>query len=451
MDGSCNYRGDWKRFFLFCGTKPVKLSATDAGTESADLPNNHTGRYLTTHGSALTSTGNSLLLWKTLVLGIAGILLFLTPVQKLHAQTDCLSCHGDTTMQDAAGHNVGVNGDTFKASVHGGLACKDCHTNIKAYPHPDKVEPVKCVACHADEVANSAGSVHASVPGHTCASCHGDIHAVFPKGDPKSNVYPLNVPRTCGTCHGDANVSKQHSMTNVYPAYMDSIHGFALSKEGLLVSANCTSCHGSHHILSHNDPQSPTNKANIPATCGTCHAGVVTDYMAGVHGKAIAAGNMKAPVCTDCHTAHAISQPSTALSTPLCGSCHADKLTTYRDTFHSHVSSLGTYVEVARCSDCHGSHEILPASDPRSPIAPQNLITTCGKCHQGANASFVQYQPHANPHNRHQSPILWFIQFAMGMLLLGTMSFFVLHTVLWFIRSEVERAKRGSAKGEKDV
>ena len=55
---------------------------------------------------------------------------------------------------------------------------------------------------------------------------------------------------------------------SVYPKYVDSIHGFALSKEGLLVAANCQSCHGSHHILSHKDPDSPTFKANIPKTCG---------------------------------------------------------------------------------------------------------------------------------------------------------------------------------------
>ena len=66
---------------------------------------------------------------------------------------------------------------------------------------------------------------------------------------------------------------------------MDSIHGFALSKEGLLVAANCQSCHGSHHILSHTDPQSPTYKANIPKTCGSCHAKINDDYQGGVHGK----------------------------------------------------------------------------------------------------------------------------------------------------------------------
>ena len=53
---------------------------------------------------------------------------------------------------------------------------------------------------------------------------------------------------------------------------------------------------------------------------------------------------MKAPVCSDCHTAHAIEQPTADAfrmrSTPICGSCHTDKFSTYRDTFHSQLGAL---------------------------------------------------------------------------------------------------------------
>ncbi len=117
---------------------------------------------------------------------------------------------------------------------------------------------------------------------------------------------------------------------------------------------------------------------------------------------------MNAPVCTDCHTAHAILQPTESAfrmqSTPICGNCHKDKFSTYRDTFHSQLGSLGGYVETARCWDCHGAHDVLPASDPHSPINKANLVTTCGRCHAGANLSFVQYQPHANARDRKLNP-----------------------------------------------
>ena len=187
---------------------------------------------------------------------VAGLLL-LTASARLEAQSECLACHGDPTMQDANGHSIAVDGKVFGDSIHGSLKCNDCHANIKEYPHPEQVVKVECKTCHADEAAGLAGSVHADSKEHPCTSCHGNAHTIFPKSDARSAVYPLNVPKTCGNCHGTEGMAKKHGLPSVYPLYMDSIHGFALSKEGLLVAANCQSCHGSHHILSHNEPGEP--------------------------------------------------------------------------------------------------------------------------------------------------------------------------------------------------
>ena len=55
---------------------------------------------------------------------------------RLAAQSECLACHGDATMQDANGHSIAVDGKTFGDSIHGSLKCNDCHINIKEYPHP---------------------------------------------------------------------------------------------------------------------------------------------------------------------------------------------------------------------------------------------------------------------------------------------------------------------------
>lgn len=97
-----------------------------------------------------------------------------------------------------------------------------------------------------------------------------------------------------------------------------------------------------------------TNRANVPATCGTCHAGPLQVYSAGIHGQLTQAGDADAPVCTSCRTAH--------------------QLATYRETFHAQVFALG-FQQVARCWDCHGNHDILPASDPNSMVAPAHLVT----------------------------------------------------------------------------
>jgi predicted CXXCH cytochrome family protein len=386
---------------------------------------------------------------------VASVLLLTCPARRLHAQTDCLACHGDPTMQDASGRSIGVSADKFHASIHGSLKCTDCHANVKGYPHPANAAVVDCTTCHTEEASGLAGSVHAKASEHPCLSCHGDPHSIVPKTDPTSPVYPLNIPKTCGSCHGNEAMARKYGLLNVYALYVDSIHGFAVSKEGLLVAANCTSCHGSHGILSHRNPKSPTYRTNIPATCGQCHVGINEQYQAGIHGKAVAAGHRNAPVCTDCHTAHAILEPTSSefrmQSTPVCGSCHKDKLSTYRDTFHSQLGLLGGYVQTARCWDCHGAHEILPASDPRSPINKANLVKTCGKCHAGANASFVKYQPHANPRNRKLNPALYYIRLFMNLLLASVLTFFLIHTLLWLVRSQIARLRGAASQGGKDA
>ncbi|MGD1093036.1 MAG: cytochrome c3 family protein [Bryobacteraceae bacterium] len=353
------------------------------------------------------------------------VLLFIGPAGGAWAAaTDCLSCHTD---QAAA-----------KGSVHAGQSCTACHTTIQSYPHPQKETPVDCAACHADTAATLGKSVHAASGGPTCLSCHGGAHSILSSKDPQSPTFAANLPRTCGACHGNAQLAKQLGLQEVYSMYMDSIHGFALTKDGLLVAANCSSCHGSHGILTSKDPKSKTNRANIPATCGACHAGPLHAYSSGIHGQMLAAGAAEAPVCTDCHTTHEITKVGSMQwqmkTTATCGGCHKDQFATYHDTFHAQVSALG-YQQTARCWDCHGFHDILPASDAKSTVAPAQLTTTCGKCHAGANESFVKYDPHADSHDRKHYPGLFFSTVFMNLLLASVLGFFALHTILWFLRS----------------
>lgn len=348
---------------------------------------------------------------------------------------ECLNCHDE-------------KGASFQASVHGSFSCTDCHTAIQGYPHPDNAPKVKCDTCHGDPAASLEASVHAKASPQPCQGCHGDPHGILPARDAKSSTYPSNLPRTCGACHGDAKFASKHGLKEVYSQYMDSIHGFALTKDGLLVAASCSSCHGSHKILRKTDPNSRTNRANIPSTCGTCHGGPQRDYLAGIHGQGLQTGNSRAPVCTNCHTAHQIADPRTAAwqmkTTATCGACHQDKFRTYHDTFHAQVSALG-YIEAAHCWDCHGFHDILPATNPRSTIARANLTTTCGKCHSGVTASFVSYQPHADKHKRQDFPALWATGIFMNLLLAGVLGFFALHTILWLNRSLREHASKPAA------
>ncbi len=62
-------------------------------------------------------------------------------------------------------------------------------------------------------------------------------------------------------------------------------------------------------------------------------------------------------------------------------------------------------------------------------------MATCKQCHGGATASFVEFDPHADPGNRERNPVLYFTAKFMHMLLLGVFSFFGLLMALWLGRS----------------
>jgi cytochrome b subunit of formate dehydrogenase/5-methylcytosine-specific restriction endonuclease McrA len=135
--------------------------------------------------------------------------------------------------------------------------------------------------------------------------------------------------------------------------------------------------------------------------------------MESIHGQAIARGNGQAPVCTDCHGIHSIkahidpnssvSQQNLARTT--CARCHegvrlsqefgvaGNRMTTYLDSYHGLASEGGSAV-VANCASCHGVHNILPSSDPRSTINRANLDATCGKCHTGVTQKFTLTKVH---------------------------------------------------------
>jgi hypothetical protein len=368
----------------------------------------------------------------------------------------CLSCHGTDGFADSGGRDLFISGESFNASAHAALACTTCHAGATSVPHAAPLERVgvhTCARCHGDQVAAYEESAHAHVRQDgstaelTCKNCHGWPHYVKKANDPGSSVYPLNLPRTCGVCHGDRDFAKRHNIpiTNAPQLYVDSIHGRALSASGLLVTANCSSCHGAHDIRPKTDSRSKVFRSNIPATCGACHAGVEEAYFQGIHGQALKAGRAGAPDCVDCHTAHQIvrveTDPWKLQIIKECGTCHEESLKTYRDTLHGQVTNLG-FMTLARCSDCHAAHRVLPASNPASTIAPANLVETCQKCHPRANANFTRFSLHADPSSKERNPSLYYVALGMRWLTVGAFAFFGLHTVLWFGRSLHEQVTR---------
>jgi cytochrome b subunit of formate dehydrogenase len=366
--------------------------------------------------------------------------------------SECMDCHEAEFKPRKKGEApiwIGVRPDVFGKSVHGKLNCVDCHATIKEAPHDSKLAPAQCASCHEKPVAQFAASIHGmshklgASDAATCTSCHG-THDMVPVKQVDSPVFKLNLAKTCGTCHDNAKLTAEYRMGKTEAAghYNDSIHGRALIKMGLVVAPSCNDCHGVHDIKRSVDKDSHSNHANIAQSCGTCHVGIEETYNQSVHGQLLAKGDKKGPVCTDCHSAHDIEKPATAhfkaASDASCGKCHEDRLEHYNETYHGKAMALGqpnVASAVAACYDCHGHHDVFPVSDPRSRLSKGKIVGTCAQCHAGVNEQFTKYQPHANPLDKVNYPVLNKVFLFMTALLVGTFAFFGLHTVFWLFRS----------------
>ncbi len=342
------------------------------------------------------------------------------PAGAVVTDADCLACHSDPGLKSASGRPVAVDPEKSRASVHGqaGIACVDCHAELKHvndFPHAEKLKNVDCSGCHEKDKQTFAASVHggatAAKDGMTvsCKDCHG-THSIRAKDDFESWTFPLNLPRTCLACHS-GKVRNERGAAFV-ELYEKSAHFRALEKSGLTLSANCSHCHGAHDIKAVRDTSSRVSRRNIIQTCGQCHVGIRRDYLEGVHGKDYVKGIKDVPVCTDCHSEHDIRSPldleSTVYTTKvaqICSRCHDDmalsrqygflpnRMKTYAQSYHGTASKFGS-IRVANCASCHGFHDIRDVTDPKSSIYPANLPQTCGKCHPGATKHFAEGKIH---------------------------------------------------------
>lgn len=300
---------------------------------------------------------------------------------------ECLTCHSDASMEvdlpSGEKRSLQVVEAVLAKSVHGGkLACVDCHNEAKELPHPSR-----------------------------------DFQ--------NKRQFTLAYSETCKRCH-----FKNFSRT------LDGVHAIAV-KRGDNTAPICVDCHGSHDIASPTQP-----RTRISETCAKCHAGVMAAYSKSVHGKALGTeGNPDVPTCTDCHRSHDVAGPTNAAwesHTPdLCARCHANEplmkkygLSTfvhrsYVSDFHGTTVALraagpnnGEAVPVvARCTDCHGVHDITKVDDPKSPVLRANLVQTCRRCHKDASENFpAAWLSHYEP-SPARAPLVYSVTLAYRVLI----------------------------------
>ncbi len=262
------------------------------------------------------------------------------PAAEMIPNDKCLECHDDKDLtKDLPGGKTSslyVDEKIRQSSVHAKLACAECHSDLSG-EHPDDAKPAK----------------------------------------------PVN----CATCHKEeADI------------YKTSIHGISRAM-GSSGAASCTSCHGTHDMLSPKNPNSPTFKLNLSHTCAKCHdnAGinaeyrmrfpdVAAHYQDSIHGLGVMKkGLVIAPSCNDCHGVHDIKR-GVDRSSPInkanlaktCGKCHLGIEETYNKSIHGQLLAKGD-ARGPVCTDCHSAHEI---ETPTSVHFKQASDGRCGKCHE---------------------------------------------------------------------
>ncbi|MGH9928159.1 MAG: cytochrome b/b6 domain-containing protein [Pyrinomonadaceae bacterium] len=254
------------------------------------------------------------------------------------------------------------------------LQCQGCHTPGKALPY--LAGSLFHTTPHADyDHSFHAQAIHSGAKAASCLDCHtknGDMTTILPAGDPKSTINRANIAETCGRCHGDKTVMQGSGISDrPFLSYRESVHAQAVAR-GNTRAAVCTDCHNSHDIQPAANAQSSIAKVNIPSTCGKCHQKEAAEFIQSVHGQAVTRGVSRAPVCTDCHGIHNIKMP-----------------------FDQNTAAATTAVATDTCAKCHegvaltqefgvASGRVSSYKDSYHGLASQmgsRVVANCASCH----------------------------------------------------------------------
>jgi len=202
----------------------------------------------------------------------------------------------------------------------------------------------------------------------------------------------------CLKCHSK-NLTKtledgdKLSLHIAEPEFSNSVHG----------KIGCTGCHreiaGRKHPAKETISDHRAFSLQQNQNCRSCHAGKFNQYESSVHAHLVAEGNPKAPMCTDCHSAHAVQpmavyEPVTGLP---CKNCHEDIYEAYAQSVHGKARSEGnviraSHIQAPICADCHSAHDVTAVA------SGEQLKATCLNCHDNARQAHAEWLPNSELH-----------------------------------------------------
>ncbi|MCK5422888.1 MAG: hypothetical protein KAJ08_12020 [Deltaproteobacteria bacterium] len=295
---------------------------------------------------------------------------------------NCLFCHKYQRLraydEKEELQNFYVDAHLFNQSIHRGVSCIGCHSDVEQIPH-SKTEKVDCAkACHLDKWKAFTGEnfSHREVAENLQQS----IHGVKPDDPPEI----AELKPDCKYCH----LNDLYTLPEEVPSEK--------------VLARCLNCHKEKglqetfihisHRYKHKTSRSPLE---IVELCASCHAD--EDFLNAV----------------------GFTGPK------------KEAVETYKETIHYRILQLGGN-DTAECINCHATqsiHDIRPPSDPQSSIHPDNRYKTCQAegCHPGAAANISAVDSHLSRH-KDKGPEIKIVELIMEGVMFCTL--FMLFTLM---------------------
>jgi len=197
----------------------------------------------------------------------------------------------------------------------------------------------------------------------------------------RANEKPQNTEEYCLSCHSDPTLSMELPSGETLSLFIsqgklaNSVH----SPQGI----ECEACHTNIKTYPHPEQQYLSKRELSRAyymACQKCHSTNYEKTLDSMHGHVAEAGNMDAPICTDCHGAHDVKDPDQPrkLVSETCGNCHKEIFMAYKQSVHGQALIEENNTDVPVCTGCHGVHNI---QDPRTELFRIQTPELCAGCH----------------------------------------------------------------------
>jgi predicted CXXCH cytochrome family protein len=224
-------------------------------------------------------------------------------------------------------------------------------------------------------------SLHSKLPGLFLAAGLVIVLSLFWFSPTMANENQQQTEEYCLSCHSNPDLQMTLPSGEVLPLYIDSneLVNSVHSPNGI----ECEACHTNITTYPHPAIEYQSIRElsrSYYAACQKCHPDNYTKTLDSMHEQVAEAGNLDAPVCTDCHGSHYVKppdQPRTMIPTT-CGNCHKDEYSVYQSSIHGNALVQESNPDVPVCTTCHGVHNI---QDPRTQQFRVEEPDLCASCH----------------------------------------------------------------------